>query len=230
MASIEKRGTNSWRLIVEVGYDSKGKRIKRTRTIRVEDQALLRTTKKLREYLETELHKFKIEVEAGEYIAPEKMTFGVFVEDWRTKYAVKELSPKTLAVHMRFINLRILPVFGSKRLDQIKPFHIVQFLTDLNEGDRLDGKDGKLASGTIHYVYRVLKNIFSRANEWKIIKGNPVAEVKRPKVAHKEVEVYDENEVAELFQALEKLANNDHVSPDNRFAPRRTGRPRVGAR
>ncbi|AHD05509.1 N-terminal phage integrase SAM-like domain-containing protein [Paenibacillus larvae] len=142
----------------------------------------------------------------------------------------KELSPKTLAVHMRFINLRILPVFGSKRLDQIKPFHIVQFLTDLNEGDRLDGKDGKLASGTIHYVYRVLKNIFSRANEWKIIKGNPVAEVKRPKVAHKEVEVYDENEVAELFQALEKLANNDHVSPDNRFAPRRTGRPRVGAR
>ncbi|MCY7522488.1 site-specific integrase, partial [Paenibacillus larvae] len=48
MASIEKRGINSWRLIVEAGYDSKGKRIKRTKTVRVEDQALLRTTKKLR--------------------------------------------------------------------------------------------------------------------------------------------------------------------------------------
>ncbi|MFE1631244.1 tyrosine-type recombinase/integrase [Brevibacillus reuszeri] len=205
MASIEKRGTNSWRLVVEAGTDAKGKRIKRYKSIRVEDKALLRTTKKLDDYLNTELHKFKMEVEAGEYIAPEKMTFGAFVEEWRTKYAVKELSPKTLATHMRFINLRILPVFELKRLDQIKAFHIVQFLSELGEdGNRLDGKDGKLSSGTIHYVYRILKNIFSRAEEWKIIKGNPVADVKRPKVTHKEVEVYDEIEIAALFEALEK--------------------------
>lgn len=205
MASIEKRGANSWRLVVEAGYDAQGKRIKRYKTVRIDDEALLRTTKKLRDYLNDELHKFKIEVEAGEYISPEKMTFGAFVEEWRNKYAAKELSPKTLATHMRFINLRILPVFGRKRLDQIQPFHIVRFLSDLSEeGGRLDGKDGRLSSGTIHYVYRVLKNIFSRAEEWRIIKGNPVAEVKRPKVTHKEVEVYDEIEVAALFQALEK--------------------------
>lgn len=101
--------------------------------------------------------------------------------------------------------MRILPVFELKRLDQIKPFHIVQFLSELSEDvNRLDGKDGKLSSGTIHYVYRILKNIFSRAEEWKIIKGNPVAEVKRPKVTHKEVEVYNEIEIAALFVALEK--------------------------
>jgi integrase len=32
MASIQKRGKNSFLLVVEVGYDSKGKRKKKTKT------------------------------------------------------------------------------------------------------------------------------------------------------------------------------------------------------
>ncbi|MDT2238405.1 hypothetical protein P7H16_20280 [Paenibacillus larvae] len=105
MASIEKRGNNSWRLIVEAGHSPNGKRIKRTKTVRVEDQSLLRTTKKLRDFLETELHKFKIEVESGAYISPEKMTFATFVEEWREKYATKHLSHRTLHVYEQ--NLKI---------------------------------------------------------------------------------------------------------------------------
>lgn len=40
MARIEKRGVNSWRLVVEVGLDGSGKRKKRYKTICVEDRAL----------------------------------------------------------------------------------------------------------------------------------------------------------------------------------------------
>src|SRR5690606_17470077 len=87
MASIEKRGENSWRLTVEAGYDGQGKRIRKRKTIRVEDKKLLRAPKRLQEYLEMELAKFKMEVEAGEYITPEKMKFSDFVEEWRKKYA-----------------------------------------------------------------------------------------------------------------------------------------------
>jgi integrase len=50
----------------------------------------------------------------------------------------------------------------------------------------------------------VLKNIFSIAVEWRVIKNNPVADVKAPKVVHKESEVYDENEIQSLFKALEE--------------------------
>jgi integrase len=89
MASYQRRSENSFLLVVETGYDARGKRIRRTKTVRIEDKALLKTTKKLREYLEAELHKFKIEVEAGEYIAPEKMTLINFVEEWENKYAIK---------------------------------------------------------------------------------------------------------------------------------------------
>src|SRR5689334_15153640 len=123
MASIEKRGGNSWRLIVEIGYDANGKRLKRYKTIKIEDPAILKTKKRLKDHLQEELIKFKIEVEAGEYIAPEKMTFGIFVEEWEIKYAVKHLSEKTLYTYRSHLKNRILPTFGHMRLDQIKPLH-----------------------------------------------------------------------------------------------------------
>lgn len=53
MASVTKRGKNSFLLMVELCYDGKEK-------------------KKLYDFLQAELYKFQAEVEAGEYIAPEK--------------------------------------------------------------------------------------------------------------------------------------------------------------
>ncbi|WJH36823.1 N-terminal phage integrase SAM-like domain-containing protein [Paenibacillus sp. CC-CFT747] len=127
MASIEKRGINSWRLVVETGYDARGKRLKKYKSIKIDDPSLLKTTKKLKEYLQDELIKFKIEVEAGEYIAPEKMTFEAFVKEWESKYAARHLAEKTFYTYRSNLKNRILPMFGHKRLDQIKPIHILSF-------------------------------------------------------------------------------------------------------
>ncbi|MGG1661732.1 tyrosine-type recombinase/integrase [Brevibacillus sp. NRS-1366] len=44
----------------------------------------------------------------------------------------------------------------------------------------------------------------TRAAEWKVIKNNPVANVLKPKVVHKEVLPYDESEVQALLIELQK--------------------------
>jgi integrase len=205
MASIEKRGENSWRLVVEAGYDANGKRIKRSKSIKIKDQALLKTTKRLKDFLNNELVKFKIEVEAGEYIAPEKMTFEAFVLEWEAKYAQKHLAEKTLYTYRSNLKNRILPTFGHMRIDQIKPLHVLSFIDSLSKkGARLGFRKGDLSTGTIEINHRVLKNIFSRAVEWKLIKHNPVSSVKKPTVRHKEVVPYDESEVQQLLLALQK--------------------------
>ncbi len=202
MASIQKRGENSFLLVVEAGYDAKGKRKKKTKTIRV-DPSLLKTKKKLNDYLQTELYKFKTEVEAGEYIAPEKMNFEEFVKEWEKKYAKNELSPGTLEAHKQFLNNHITPQLQNKRLDQIKPINIVNLLDGLT---RKDGKKLPLSTGSKQYVYRVLRNIFERAVEWQLIKENPVASVKRPKNTNhlKEINVYNEKEVEQLFKTVQE--------------------------
>jgi integrase len=203
MGSVQKRGANSFMLVVEIGYDSKGKRKKKTKTIRIKDQSLLKTKKKLNDYLQSELVKFQMEIESGAYITPEKMILAEFVKDWQKKYAEKGgLSEQTLDVYLTHFKNHILPILGHMRLDQIKPIHIVNFLSQLK---KVDGSP--MAVSTAQYVYRVLRNILQRAADWKIIKNNPVADVSKPSqrgILEKEINVYDENEVAILFDAVQE--------------------------
>ncbi|WP_409341048.1 tyrosine recombinase XerC [Paenibacillus sp. MBLB4367] len=205
MASIQKRGTNSWRLIVELGYDAKGKRVQEKKTIKVDDPTLLRAPKRLENYLDLELKKFQIEVEAGTYVRLEKMTFEAFVEHWIKKFVDVDLEEKTIDNYIYHTNRRILPYFGHMHLDQIKTMHINDYLEYLRSpAARLDGKGKPLGSATLVYNYRVLRSIFSKAVEWRVIKDNPMIGVSKPKEDDvKEMEIYDEKEIATLFQALE---------------------------
>lgn len=206
MANIQKRGENSWFFTVYTGKGPNGKYGRRTKTITINDEALLKTTRKLKDYIEAEYLKFREEVEAGEYIAPQKMTFEAFVEkEWRPKYALNHLEHKTLYAYESHLKNRILPTFGDLKLDTIKPLHIVDFLEKLGkDGGRGDNKGGGLSSGTIQMNHRILKNIFKRAVDWKVIKQNPVASVQKPKVVYKEIVPYDEQEVHQMLQALQK--------------------------
>lgn len=191
MASVQDRGNGSFFLVIEAGRDANGKRIRHTKTIKADG---IRQARKI-------LAEFEVEVLNGLYVKPSKMPFQEFVNEWRNKYALKELAPKTLSVRERYLKTRIIPHFGKMRLDEIETFHIVKFLSDAAEGDRLDGKSGGLASGSIQMLHRTLKNIFGRAVEWKILKVNPMP--KEPKVRHRIVEPYDDKELAALFDALQ---------------------------
>lgn len=205
MAYIEKRGEYSWRLNVIIGYDQHGRKIRRQKTIRVEDKKLLRAPKRLQEYLELELAKFKMEVEAGEYITPEKTLFSDFVEEWRQKYASDpdNLSPSTWYTYEYHLKNHILPRFGHMRMDQIKPMHIVDFLDKLKEPEaRKDGSEKPLSSGTIAVIYRALKNVLRVAKDWGIIKENPMENIKKPKEEYQNKGYYDSEEAEKAIRCL----------------------------
>lgn len=193
--SIEKRGKGSWRLVYSMGFDTNGKRIKKTKTVKAPN-------KKEAEKL---LAQFIVELEAGEYIAPEKMKFVYFVEEWKTKYAESHLSPNTVTMFLLHLKNRIIPYFGEMKLDQIKALHVLSFLKSLEApGLRKDGKEGTLSSSTIEYNHRILKNIFNRAVEWQLIKSSPMENIKKPKRVQKETSVYDNNEAELLVACLAK--------------------------
>ncbi len=135
--SLEKRGKNSWRLVVSGGYDSNGKRLKHTRTITTNSK----TEAGARKEAEKELAKFITGVESGQVVTTSKIKFSAFVERWMNDYAVKNLEPKTYARYKAMLDSRILPFFGHLRLEQIKPIHLIDFYNNLQEnGIRLDKK------------------------------------------------------------------------------------------
>ncbi|AKG34649.1 site-specific integrase [Paenibacillus durus] len=202
--SIEKRGRNSWRLTVELGYDAQGERDFDRKTIRVEDPELLRAPRRLQNHLDEELVKFKMEVESGSYIRPEKLTLDQFYEIWNNKFVEPKLAEKTKISYRFHCEARILPYFKGKHMDKIKTLHILDYLDYLKTPEAII-KDGEIpGSATIVYNYRVLRSIFSKAVEWGVLKDNPMIGVKKPPEDDvKEMEVYDEKEIQYLFDALE---------------------------
>lgn len=222
--SIEKRGENSWRLRVDLGYYPDGRRNRPSTTITVEDPALLRTKKKLRDYLEDQLAMFKQQVLSGNYVKPGKMAFSDFVEkEWKEKHAKYKLSPTTFDVYCRHLNNRILPTFGHQQIDKITTIQIVTFLKDLQQpGARKDGKEGALDIETVRYIYRTLKNVFGCAEKWKIIASNPMKEIEKPELPKQDQvtkakekknrkNYYSEQEAQQVVNALYKESHKHRL-------------------
>ncbi|WDL96896.1 tyrosine-type recombinase/integrase [Alicyclobacillus sp. ALC3] len=181
MPSIEKRGANSWRLVVEDGYDATGKRVQRRKTLHVEDEALLKTTRRLQDYLRMELAAFQREVESGQYVKPERTTFADFVSTWKTNYADLHMGAYTRKNYLGIVNSQLLPTFGHLELSKIKTMHIVSFFTQLRSRDgRKDGRDKPLSTNTLLNIYKALKSILDAAERWRVIPSNPMEGVDRP--------------------------------------------------
>nr|WP_240546016.1 site-specific integrase [Paenibacillus artemisiicola] len=182
-------------MYVEVGTDSSGKRIRRTQTVKVDDSQLLKSPKKLNAYLNEELLKFKMLIESGQYITPEKMSVSKFIDIWIDKFVNKNLEETTAFNYSYHANKRIKPYFGEKSIEKIKTMHIVDFLNELAENN--------VGAATRVYIFRVLRSIFIKAQEWKVIPQNPMEGVSKPKETPQEMSVYNEDEVLSLLTSLQ---------------------------
>ncbi|UOF91055.1 site-specific integrase [Fodinisporobacter ferrooxydans] len=194
MAQIEKRGEGTYRLTIEAGFDSNGKRKRHRKTVKAKN-----ITEARKEYA-----KFLTEIESGTYIKPEKMTVDSFVNnEWLKKFAETNYSPTTLKKYIGQLNAHILPEIGHKQLDDIKPLHLVTYLNKLEQNDiRKDGRVGKLSAATIKDIYKIMKSVFNKAVEWKVISSDPMDGVSQPKVERKKMKYYTSDEAQEVIEAL----------------------------
>lgn len=141
-------------------------------------------------------------MQKGEYIEPSKLTFSEFVDRWLKNYAEGNLAPKTLFRYKQILKTRVLPAIGHFQVEQIKPFHLMEFYANLQEdGIREDGKPGGLSPKTILQHHRIISSIFSSAIEWQVIGSSPASRVKPPKVQKKVAACYDEDQTEQLLEA-----------------------------
>lgn len=138
MASIEKRGQNAYRITVSAGYDSKGKKIRKHKSVTLDPNL---TPKQIEKELQRQATLFEEEVQKGTYLDGGKITFSNFIDKWLEDYAEKNLAPKTLYRYKELITTRIIPALGHIRLEKLQPTHLLQFYNNLAEnGIRLDCK------------------------------------------------------------------------------------------
>lgn len=204
--SIEKRGKNSYRLIVCHGFNLDGKPIRHTKTVHgTKAQAKI------------ELAKFVAEVEQGTVIEGKSITFKEFTEIWKRDYGSKELAPSTYRRYLGMLESRILPYLGHFRLDKIKPTDIMKFYDMLDKDTqirRVKYNNGyrtlkPLSQKTILEHHRLIRAMLHRAVYWQLLFSNPCERVQPPKSKKPKRRYYDDEQCKVLLSNLNELSVDD---------------------
>lgn len=190
MASYEEVSKGRYKLFVELGYDAKGKRIRRTKRVNATGP---RQAAKL-------LSEFEEAVRNSVSIDNERISFMEFVDRWKENYAAPNLSASTQEVYNGILE-HITPHFENKYMKDITTFHVVQYFTN-------EKKEG---NGSLEKKYNILMSIFKYATEWKVIAENPMIDVDKPKVKKQQIEFYDKDEIKLLLHEIKSLSKRHQL-------------------
>jgi len=199
---IERRGENSFRLIVSSGTAPDGKRIVYKKTIKV--SPAMTESKKIKE-AEKALAAFITEIELGEYKKPTTLSFDDLFEKWIASHqGDKRLAPKTEARYREMYNLRIKDYFSKCKLENIDTDVLDEFFINLRKSKRKDGKEGFLSEQSVKHHYRLLSAVFSYAYRKRLIKSNPMVFTEPVDAKQKQTDCFDETQVSILIDAVEQ--------------------------
>jgi len=196
MASYTELGKNKYKIYVELGYNERGKRLRKTKTITAKSE---RALKKAMIDFELEVRKNQAELDI------ENITFRRFVDRFMEMYVIPDLSINTRDTYNGYLDNGLLEHFGEIKLKNIKPFHIVEFFKKEKAAGRksLTGK------------FLLLKSIFSKANKWEVLNHNPTVNVDPPETSkrYKDIEFYTTDQLKLLLYVLD----NENVYPKHKM-------------
>ena len=187
--SIRARGKGAWELKYDVGHDPvTGRRMTKYATVR---GAKRDAQKELRRRLNA--------VDQGRHADPGKMTVGDLLKRWLEE-AQSSVSPKTIERYREIVQRHLIPALGMIPLAKLQPVHIQAYYATALTNGRLDRKGG-LSPKTVLHHDRVLALALKRARGLRLMAGNPMEGVKRPKEPDREIEVPEPWEMSELLKA-----------------------------
>lgn len=204
--SIEKRGENTYRLVVSTGKNLDGSRARRTKTIHG-----------TRKDAEIALAEFVTEANRGLVPEGKPVTFEEFYHIWQVNYGTKDLAPSTYNRYVGMLESRILPYLGSFTLEKIKPTDLMK-LYDMLEQDtqikRLAKNNGErtlkpLSKKTILEHHRLISAMLHKAVYWQLIPYNPADRVQPPRAPKAQRKFYDDEQCRVLLKGLNELKDSE---------------------
>ena len=199
MASIRKRGSNSYLIVVSRGYDYEGNRLKSVqKTVKPPKEY---TPKQAEKWVKEQAILFEREVQHTPEPINRSITLAKYIEHWVTEIGPKKLADSTYQRDLQDIR-RILPALGNYKLTDLRKEVIREFYEEMRHTPRLDGR-GNLSEKSVEGLHNTLCGVLSSAVDEGYLTHNPAWRCYKPKGQKKERPVADEETVKKLITAFE---------------------------
>ncbi len=202
--NLENRGNGSWRLTISDGYNPDGSKIRFRHTIHVDPT---RTENAQRREAEKQAAIIEADFRRKLLLTGNKLPLSELFEEYMTDSVQRRgLKPTTAKQYRDSFEGRILPALGKIPVQDLSRKHISAFYRSLEEAPAKTGrsKTGKL-SGTYRHQYHVcLHAALAYAVKAGYIAVNPCDQVEPPRKDTRETRWYEPQDVARLFDAIDK--------------------------
>ena len=180
--TIRQRPDGRWEARITIGHDPvTGKQKQRS--------FYGKTQKEVRQ----KLQQAAVELDAGTYIEPSRMTLDQWLELWLTEYKTSIRDSSRMAYRSLF-RTQISPYIGNLPLQRITPIVLQRYFNDLIS--RM-----KLSSATV--VKSILHSSFSKAVSVGHLRSNPVEKVDLPSSPPPEIKPLSSSELVALLNYLD---------------------------
>ena len=197
MASIRKRGS-SYLIVVSMGYDYNGKRIKpQQKTVHPPEEL---TPRQVEKWLNEQAVLFERECRHTPQPV-QQLTLAKYIDLWLTDIAPGKLAKSTIRRDRQDIE-RILPVLGHYKLTDLRPEHFRKLYANLRQ-TKSDATGEPLSESTVEGVHATLCSILSGAVEGGFLTHNPAWRTYRYAGKKTEKKIADEETAQKIIAAFE---------------------------
>lgn len=135
------------------------------------------------------------EVDTGAWLEPSNMTVAEWLAIWIADYQ-GHTTGRTVETYQAVINRHFLPLFGGVKLSSFSAAHVWRMVSGMS-------KRG-LSPSTIKHARGILSAAMKCAVEAGLIKDNPVASVKPPRMSKKAFTIIDREQIPAFIEAAQE--------------------------
>ena len=187
--TVIRRGA-SWSVVIDLGRDETGRRVRKWHSGY--------RTKKDAERARIELLS---RLDQGTYVSPSKMSIGAFlVQEWlpAKRATIKET---TFASYEMHVTKHIVPRIGGVPLLSVSAGHLNAFYADLLADGRRNGAGG-LSPATVERIHATIHKALADAVRWGRLARNPADRADPPKESTAEMSVWTPEQLGTFLDSV----------------------------
>ena len=129
------------------------------------------------------------------------MLYKEWLSEWLENYVKTSVKERTYAKYADIVRIRLIPSLGKHELNDLPPFIVQRYITELLHHGNLKNGEG-LSANTVNLIIAVIQSSMKTAHYIGLTSEYKMNKIKRPRVQEKQISCFSPSEQKMIEQAV----------------------------
>ena len=129
------------------------------------------------------------------------MLYKEWLSDWLENYVKTSVKERTYVKYADIVRIRLTPALGDYELNDLTPFIVQRYITELLHHGNLKNGEG-LSANTVNLIIAVIQSSMETAHSIGLTDEYKMDKIKRPRVQEKQISCFSPSEQKIIEQAV----------------------------